>query len=66
MYPYLTDKSPLSSIKSDLDRIKRLSLAHKNEDSWIPLGSLNSSNLEETVALHLNSGGVRYHIMRSK
>ncbi|KAM7533797.1 hypothetical protein Aperf_G00000112449 [Anoplocephala perfoliata] len=55
VYPYLTDKSPLGPIKSDLDRIKRLFLAHLNEVSWIPLASFNSSNLEEIIARHLNS-----------
>ncbi|VDO05456.1 unnamed protein product [Rodentolepis nana] len=54
--PYSTEKSPLSQIKSDLDRIKRLFLAFQNEDSWVPLENpILQSDLEKVIAIHLNN-----------
>ncbi|VDL19836.1 unnamed protein product, partial [Hymenolepis diminuta] len=59
--PYSTEKSPLSSIKSDLDRIKRLFLAFQNEDTWIPLENTSlQSDLEEAIAIHLNDERIRH------
>ncbi|VDK36625.1 unnamed protein product [Taenia asiatica] len=56
--PYSTARSPLASIKADVDRIKRLSLAYQNEGTWNPLGDLGSatssaSALEQLIASHL-------------
>ncbi|KAL5961498.1 hypothetical protein TSMEX_010779 [Taenia solium] len=56
--PYSTARSPLASIKADVDRIKRLSLAYQNEGTWNPLGDLgpassSASALEQLIASHL-------------
>lgn len=56
--PYSTARSPLASIKVDVDRIKRLSLAYQNEDTWNPLGNLgpassSASVLEELISSYL-------------
>nr|CDS26568.1 conserved hypothetical protein [Hymenolepis microstoma] len=59
--PYSTEKSPLSSIKSDLDRIKRLFLAYQNEDSWMPLENpILQSDLEKVITMHLNNEGLQH------
>ncbi|KAM3182227.1 hypothetical protein ACTXT7_012823 [Hymenolepis weldensis] len=59
--PYSTEKSPLSTIKSDLDRIKRLFLAFQNEDTWIPLENTGlQSNLEEAIAMYLNDERIQH------
>nr|CDS21461.1 hypothetical protein EgrG_000187900 [Echinococcus granulosus] len=56
--PYSTTHSPLASIKADVDRIKRLSLAYQNEGTWIPLGDLgpassSASALEQVISSQL-------------
>ena len=43
MSPYSTRHTPLSSVKLDLDRIKRLSLAYQDETTWTPLASDENS-----------------------
>ncbi|VDM32551.1 unnamed protein product [Hydatigera taeniaeformis] len=57
--PYSTARSPLASIKTDMDRIKRLSLAYQNEDTWSPLGNMvpsssSASALEQSITSHLS------------
>ncbi|VDD80486.1 unnamed protein product [Mesocestoides corti] len=54
--PFSTAGSPLSSIKIDLDRIKRLSIAYQNEAAWIPIGDFNADALECSIVSHLTNG----------
>ncbi|KAL5103234.1 hypothetical protein TcWFU_003184 [Taenia crassiceps] len=56
--PYSTARSPLASIKADIDRIKRLALAYQSEGTWNPLGdpgpaSSSASVMEQLIASHL-------------